>query len=279
MTDEQIEKQIAALIKHERHTTTQILNLISIAETRDIPLKRGYPSTYEWMIRGLGYSRSAAQRRIQSARLMRAVPAAEALLKTGAVNLTTLAKAQATIRAAEKISRQRFDGTRKAKVIEAITNQSSDEAEVTLLALFPETASTVHQERTKQITANQTRLTFNFGKDEMEDLAWAVDFLSHSVPDASHARVLGKVLAHYRAKHEGKSSSKSQRRTCEYRDEVTGRICGETFQIEDDHEVPRALGGGDEPGNLRCLCRRHNALVAKDWLGPQWANAWRGRAN
>ncbi len=62
---------------------------------------------------------------------------------------------------------------------------------------------------------------------------------------------------------------------CEYRDPETGRVCGSRLRIEVDHHLPRALGGKNDISNLRCLCRKHNALMAEKMLGKDLANAWR----
>ena len=277
MTDDQIETQLKDLIQVERKTTTEILKLINLAEGRDLPLKRGFGSTFDWLTKGLGYSSSAAWRRLQSARLMRAVPRVEAHLESGEINLTNLAKAQQAIRASEKANRQKMNDTEKANVIDAIAGQNTTQTEATLLELLPETASTVHQERIKQINEDHTRLMFNFSKDEMEHLAWAVDYLSHVVPHGAHGRVLAKVLIELKKLKEKAATSKAQRKQCEYVDERTGRQCKNTFQIEDDHIVPRALGGPDEESNLRCLCRAHNQMMAREWLGKEWASAFTKR--
>ncbi len=62
---------------------------------------------------------------------------------------------------------------------------------------------------------------------------------------------------------------------CEYRDPETGRVCGSRLQVEVDHLLPRALGGTNDINNLRCLCRKHNALMAVKLLGKDRANVWR----
>lgn len=54
---------------------------------------------------------------------------------------------------------------------------------------------------------------------------------------------------------------------CTYKHPLSGKICGSRSQIEIDHIRPRALGGGDEVNNLRCLCRTHNLLMAERSLG------------
>ena len=56
-----------------------------------------------------------------------------------------------------------------------------------------------------------------------------------------------------------------------------GRICGERRFLELDHKRPRALGGSDEPSNLRWLCRAHNLFEAERLLGPDRVDRERHR--
>jgi hypothetical protein len=50
---------------------------------------------------------------------------------------------------------------------------------------------------------------------------------------------------------------------CTFLDPRTGRICGSRRLVQIDHIQPRAIGGGNDPENLRCLCRAHNLLRAE----------------
>ena len=275
MTDDQIETQLKDLIQVERRNTNEILKLINLAESRDLALKRGFSSTFDWLTTGLGYSSSAANRRIQSARLIQAMPEIAEKLEVGDVNLTTLTKARSAIRASEKVNGKKMNLDRQAEVIDAIANQTSEQVDATLLTILPETASTVHQERAKQITEDLTRLTLNLTKEDMEKLAWAKDYLSHVVPDGALGLIFARVLTEFKERHETKTTVKAQRLTCEFTDQKTGRTCGSTYQTESDHIVPAALGGSDDPSNRRCLCRKHNQMMARYWLGRKWAGAWR----
>lgn len=54
---------------------------------------------------------------------------------------------------------------------------------------------------------------------------------------------------------------------CEYIAPGDQRRCESRYQLEIDHIFPKSLGGGDEPENLRCLCRVHNQHVARLILG------------
>lgn len=45
------------------------------------------------------------------------------------------------------------------------------------------------------------------------------------------------------------------------------QICGSGYALEIDHIQPKSLGGGDEPENLRLLCRSCNHRAAIQALG------------
>jgi hypothetical protein len=47
----------------------------------------------------------------------------------------------------------------------------------------------------------------------------------------------------------------------------SGGICGSTRRVELDHRIPRARGGPPTVDNLRCLCRAHNLLAAREVFG------------
>jgi len=51
---------------------------------------------------------------------------------------------------------------------------------------------------------------------------------------------------------------------CEYMSS-TGHRCRSRYQTQLDHILPVAKGGGNEPGNLRVLCRTHNLSEARRW--------------
>ncbi len=51
------------------------------------------------------------------------------------------------------------------------------------------------------------------------------------------------------------------------------RRCGAIHQLEFDHVTPRAFGGQNSLENLRLLCRAHNNLAAKDFMGKEFIEA------
>ncbi len=57
-----------------------------------------------------------------------------------------------------------------------------------------------------------------------------------------------------------------------------GQRCGSTWKVELDHIQPAALGGPSTVGNLRILCRSHNALAAEHAFGREHMEACRNKA-
>ncbi len=48
---------------------------------------------------------------------------------------------------------------------------------------------------------------------------------------------------------------------------ASGELCGSTDRVELDHVTPRALGGRPTIDGLRCACRPHNLLAARQIFG------------
>ena len=94
MTNDQLLLQTKTLVQKERNINIQVLQHLQEIEKRKLYLDRGFPSLFEYAVKELGYSHSAAYRRIKAMRLCRDVPQATSKIKTGSLNLTTASKLQ-----------------------------------------------------------------------------------------------------------------------------------------------------------------------------------------
>ncbi len=296
MNAHQIDTQMAIEVKSERKVTNKILRIIILAEDQKAHLELGFSSLFDWLTRGHGYSEGAANRRIQAARLLRSAPQISEKLESGKTNLTNIARAQSVIRAQEKISGNLSQET-KAEIVESIEGKSSFEAEQVLLGMFPDVASTVNADR-KTIVDDQTvRLSQNFTNEEDKLFERVKELLSHTLPNATTSEVMVYLAKEFIKRNDPLEKkptavaakrcvkvSRSVRRVtiqkahgrCEYKDPVTGRVCGSKVRVEADHIQPRAHGGGNDSANLRCLCRAHNQFMAEKILGEDRAHRWRG---
>jgi hypothetical protein len=55
---------------------------------------------------------------------------------------------------------------------------------------------------------------------------------------------------------------------------ASGDVCGSTRRVQIDHRVARARGGPPTVENLRCLCRTHNLLAARETFGDAWMDPY-----
>ncbi len=288
MTTQEIANRLSALVKEERRITQEILDLINTALGQRAYLELGYPSMFEWLTKGFGYSHSAAYRRIEAAKLLRAVPEVASKLETGEINLSVLAKAQSVFRAEEKAGRP-LGPEQKLDVVESLEKKSLQQAEQVLTTAFPGTPKAESQ---RAVTEDIIRLSVNLERKAAENLKRVGEILSHHCPGATDGELIAYALNFLLEKKEPLRKAPAaaatgcvaqERRqviqtadaTCEYVSPITGNVCGSRFQIQIDHIIPRALGGTDAPSNLRCLCRQHNMLEAEVILGesvvgPYW---------
>ena len=289
------------LVKEERRVTRAILDHINEVERRRAYAELGYSSVFDWLVHDLGYSESAAYRRIQAARLLKAVPEAAARLEAGVVSLTTLAKAQTFFRADEKRRGTRISIEEKSQVVDSISSCSGRETERRLASLFPEVTNAQALDRTRLIDDDRVSVQVTFTRTQHEKLKRLGEVLSHSHPGASNAELLEVAIDHFLARKDPlqrKPSERSMRSDtakkvnalsvrvrnsliqksgaqCEYRDPKSRRRCESRHFLEVDHIQPRALGGGNSPSNLRVLCRTHNLLMAEVKLGRETMERYR----
>jgi hypothetical protein len=93
-TDNVLVADLKALVVKERETLTEILNYLIEVENRRIYLARGYSSLFAFLTSELGYSESAAQRRIEGMRLLRDLPEAEEKIEKGELSLTVASQSR-----------------------------------------------------------------------------------------------------------------------------------------------------------------------------------------
>ena len=92
--NDQLLLQTKNLVQKERQINIQVLQHLQEIEKRKLYLDRGFPSLFEYTVKELGYSHSAAYRRIKTMRLCRDIPQATSKIKTGSLNLTTASQLQ-----------------------------------------------------------------------------------------------------------------------------------------------------------------------------------------
>jgi len=197
MNNQEIIVKLERAIRNERRATNEILELINLATDRKIHLEQAYPSMFEWLVRGYGFSESSAYRRIEAARMIQAVPETADKLATGQLNITTLTVASSIFRLHEKATKKKISKNEKADALLAIQKKSRREAERILISRFPEASPGIKKETTKTVDENTSRLSLNLSEEVMKDLSRIRDLLAAIYPDATYAQIIGRIAKEY----------------------------------------------------------------------------------
>lgn len=305
--------EIRDLVFSERQVQASLLQKLSEVDRRRLYLEFGFPSLFEWLVKDLKFSHSAAYRRLQAVRLLRTAPELVGKMIAGEVNLTTMSQLQTAFQQKERLSGQAVPVDEKKALVEEILDKSSVQVERLLAEKFPDAA--VVEENVRAVFGGRTEMTLLFSAEQMEGLNRAKEVMSSSsipaswsdffskatdfflsrkdplrrvkeraaektvaVPCAAAAEVTEGVLRSHRVSLPEALKREVFRRDegkCTYENPFTGEVCGSRFQIEIDHIIPHARGGADSLENLRCLCRGHNMMAAEKSFGTEWMDKFR----
>lgn len=257
-------------------------------DTRKLYIERAYSSLYEYLTQELGYSGSATMRRIEAARLLRAVPAIAEKIQKGALNLSQIGELSRSIKDKERSTGVKVTELQKEELVFKIAGKTTLETQKELAQALDIPVKDF--EKQKMQKDESLRLELTLSKEQYQKLLACRDLAAHLLgqnqSDSSWASVFEvladqyltkKISARTKNKNEGKSTTASvshtvnktvtpktrqwilQRDTCcQYKDPQTGRQCRSTFGLQIDHRTSQWVGGDHRPENLQLMCGQHN---------------------
>lgn len=315
LTNDELIARLKAKVKAERETLVDILDCLREVELRKLYLERGYSSLFAFVTQELGYSESAALRRIDAMRLGHALPEVNEKIKEGVVNLSTIGKLSQFIRQKEKINETRIPVEEKKALLAKIEGQSARATESFFITLAPETLPE-KLEKARPLTEEFTELKIIVSKDFITKLDRVRELHGHIEAAATRAQLMEYVMDFYLKKKDpamkehkeivkkpmelpptrrwterSRNIPQAVRREvfkrnayqCSFTDLRTGRRCESRHRLEIDHQIPFAMGGSHTLQNLTVLCSAHNKLAAVKQLGPekmfQYLPGWKNTVN
>ena len=184
MNNDELVLTLKSLVQKERELATQILHLLDEVDRRKLYLEQGYGSLFDWCMGVLGYSNGAAHRRIQSMRLIRALPEVEAKIESGELSLSVAAQAQSYFRQEDLRRKEshapKLDPLEKKTLVEDLLGLSSREAERKLSLLSPEPEAF---EKKQLLRDGRTLIQFTASPELMAQLEDLQALLSHQNPE------------------------------------------------------------------------------------------------
>lgn len=176
----EINFHLKKLVANERQLTQEILTVVNQIEQRKIFLSLGYATLFDYLAREIGYSSSAAMRRIDAARLIRELPQLSHQIENGKVNLTQVNLIQRTIRDIEKHTFTKVNAIQKAKLLKDVEGFTTTQTQIHLAKAFDlnppkkEFSAKYHQD------SSQT-LSLHFTSIELTVLNQACDLVTHAL--------------------------------------------------------------------------------------------------
>lgn len=314
LSDYDLTQRLEKLVRTERKITHVILLHINEVEARKLYAELGFDGMFSYLTKHLGYSESSAYRRLQSARLLKQIPSVAEKLESGALNLSQLTQVQKCIKEELRTSGKMLSQVKTENILKEIEHKNTFETQKVLAVEFNQPVQVT--EVLKPQANETVRLELILTKEDFEELQKAKELLSHVCPNGSWSEVISTLAKRNNKSKlgiswkESKSKSadtktstqsfaatvtqenhanrrnylsvKTQRpllsaanHRCQFKTK-TGQICGSTYQLQVDHIFPKALGGSDDPANLRILCRTHNNLMAKRFglVSQNKLNGW-----
>lgn len=248
---------LLSLVRRERLILNDILDHLAEVNRRKIFLKFGHSSLLKYCVKELGYSESAAYRRIKALRITQELPEVKNRVLEGKVNLTQLCRAQDLFELHQKENKKALGNEVKGELMKKIEKKNSFESENLL-------------RKELELPLKKRRVIIEVGEETFEK--W-VQFKGAMV----HKRMTDEMLLRfsidkamrmeetrdYTAKEHDKSSRyiparmrrillKRSRFKCSWEG------CDSVYGLEVDHIKPVSMNGKTEIGNLRVLCRHHN---------------------
>ena len=297
LKDSELNDKVKSLASKERKLTEVVLRHIAEVDKRKLFLRKAYPSLFEYLVREIGYSAGAAQRRIDAARLLQVVPEVSVQIQSGAIHLSQISKMQKVCRQIKKESGHTVQASVKKLLLQQLENKTSEQTDLILAREF-QIEVKVDEKRFVQ-KDESVRVELTFSKDEMALLKRAQDILSNKTGGSLKATVLEaakRVIksaessraatvavklndTHRSSEHFYEPTANPSRNEpkvlksvtprlrkhilhrdqhCQFFDVSSTKVCGATRYLEVDHITPRFASGTNTPQNLRALCKSHN---------------------
>jgi hypothetical protein len=124
LKDQELELSFHRAVVSERKVLHVVILHIQEVERRKLYLAKEYGSLFTYLTLEMKYSNAAAQRRIDAARLLSAVPEISPKIQSGALNLSQLGDIQKAVKSAESIHQTKVTSEVKAQIIDLVQNQS-----------------------------------------------------------------------------------------------------------------------------------------------------------
>ncbi|MGZ3827053.1 MAG: HNH endonuclease [Bdellovibrio sp.] len=202
ISNSDLEFQLKNLVAKERKLLHVILEHIKEVDVRKIYLERAYSSLYEYLVKELGYSGSAAMRRLEAARLLKEVPTLAEKIQEGSLNLSQIGELSRALKEKEKTCGIKVSRAQKEELVAIITGKTTQETQKELSLALDVQPKKLDSQRMQQ--DESIRLEITLTKEQYQKLMTCKDIaaalLFQNQKDSSLSSLIEALADQYLAK-------------------------------------------------------------------------------
>ena len=185
-------EKTGALAKEERRISMQVIYHLREIDRRRAFAKLNYLSLFDYAVKELLYSESAAMRRINAARALASHPELAEKMESGKISVTQVSRIQSFIHKDEKQTGQKWETTEKEALFAQAEVSSSQELEKILVTISPVSAV---KESVKAVSASLMEVKVYLSDEELKDLNEVRGLLAHQLKDpGSNSELIKKMI-------------------------------------------------------------------------------------
>ena len=217
--------QTKFLVLKERSLHTQILQHLSEIKSRQLHLKMGFSSLFEYAVKELGYSEGAAYRRIQAMKLCQQVPETAQKIQEGKLSLSSASQIQTFFEKKVKQEREQkaekspppknpltpsspqketqqlgFSLTEKKKILQEVEGNSTRDTMKLLAQKDPSLA--LPTEKVRYLGGGKVEIRLVVDEGCQKRLESLLHLLAHKNPSLSYAELLSILSQEAIQKHD-----------------------------------------------------------------------------
>jgi 5-methylcytosine-specific restriction endonuclease McrA len=215
LTNEDLELRLKDFVKREKLLLHIILDHIKEIDRRKLYLERAYPSLFEYLVKELGYSGSAAMRRQQAARLLVDLPQLGPKIQSGSINLSQIGELCRAVKQKEKLNFLKSKDRKtsvvsiadKLNLIECIEGKSAQETQIIISNSWD--LPILENERQRFQSDGSVRLEITFTQEQYDQLLKGRNMAAQAMTQKNISLAWGDVLTYFAVAYQNKNQLKS----------------------------------------------------------------------
>jgi hypothetical protein len=272
--DQMLLANAKGLALQEREILLLLLKHLKEIHRRRLFCDLKYSSMKEYIMEELKYPEDQADRRLSAMHLLAELPEIEAMVEVGSLNLTNMVLAQTVFNKAREAGRK-MSREEKLEFVNRIEDKTTREAMRIAYETCPEMKPKdleIFQLKDLDLRAKAKELQKFHGTKSLSELLHKLfdaelERLKPRAPAPAHAHAASATATFSESP---RKDSLAEIRSLVYRrDQCRCTNCQSPHDIEYEHIIPKAAGGGDTLENLKLLCRDCNLRQAILFYGPR----------